>query len=264
VFFSIMDFRKATNLFADPDFDGDPVQIYEPGAGEPVHPDMVGGEDNGGVIDEDGIGQGEQGDPPNIDIVSPPDTDEPKKYYVNQVPVTVAYERVQYYGADGKLITESLKDYTKKNIHSGFASLDDFILKWNTADKKQELLTELAEQGILLEALREEVGKDMDDFDLVCHVAFDQPALTRKERADSVRKRNYFGKYSEQAQAVIEGLLKKYEDDGITSIEEKSVLKLKPLNDMGSPVELVRAFGKRNDFENAIKELEFQLYNDIA
>lgn len=268
VYFTIMDFRKATNLFADPDFDGDPVQIYEPNEDEPVNPDdnteddsMEGEEPEGNT----GGGDGENEDPPDIGLGD--DTGlgaEPKKYYVNQIAVTVAHERVQYYGADGKLITESLKDYTKKNIKEGFASLDDFIVKWNSAEKKQELLAELAEQGILLEALKEEVGKDMDDFDLVCHVAFDQPALTRKDRANNVWKRNYFGKYSEPAQKVIEALLSKYEEDGIGSIEEKSVLKLKPLNEIGSPVELVRAFGKRADFENAVKELEEQLYNNIA
>jgi type I restriction enzyme R subunit len=265
VYFTIMDFRKATNHFADPDFDGDPVSIYEPEGDDPVNPeDPYSEESTEGVLnDEEQAGEDEQGNPPDIGLDGE-GPDEPKKYYVNQVPVTVAHERIQYYGADGKLITESLKDYTKKNIKEEFSSLDDFILKWNNAEKKQELLTELAEQGVLLEALREEVGKDMDDFDLVCHVAFDQPALTRKERADQVRKRNYFGKYNEQAQKVIEALLSKYEDDGITSIEENSVLKLKPLNEMGSPVELVRAFGKRDDFEKAIKDLENELYNNSA
>ncbi len=268
VYFTIMDFRKATNLFADPDFDGEPVQIYEPGPDEPVNPDDKEDDDPDDDENPDGKSGGEdgkEGNPPDIGTGEESGEGfEPKKYYVNEIPVTVAHERIQYYGADGKLITESLKDYTKKNIQDGFASLEDFILKWNSAEKKQELLAELADQGILLEALREEVGKDMDDFDLVCHVAFDQPALTRKERADSVRKRNYFGKYSEQAQKVIEALLSKYEDEGITSIEENSVLKLKPLNEMGSPVELVRAFGKRDDFEKAIKDLERALYNNIA
>jgi type I restriction enzyme R subunit len=270
VYFTIMDFRKATNLFADPDFDGDPVQIYEPGPGEPVNPEDQYGEEEGadGVLISDNPDENEEdikGDPPNIDISGGDEEDsEPKKYYVQNVPVSVAHERVQYYGADGKLITESLKDYTKKNIQKDFASLDDFIQKWNSSDKKKELLLELAEQGILLEALREEVGKDLDDFDLVAHVAFDQPPLTRKERAEQVRKRNYFGKYSEQAQNVMEALLKKYEDEGVSSIEDKAVLKLKPLNEIGSPVEIVRAFGKRKDFENALRELEFEIYNSTA
>lgn len=253
VYFTIMDFRKATNHFADPDFDGDPVQIYEPGRGEtPVPPDTDDTDDN------EGIGGNVNSDLPNIDITDDPD--QPRKYYVNNVAVSVSTERVQYYGADGKLITESLKDYTRKNIKQEFSSLDVFIRKWNDADKKQELIVELAEHGILLEALREEVGKDMDAFDLICHIAFDQPALTRKDRANEVRKRNYFAKYGEMAQKVLNSLLDKYENEGIVSIEQGSVLNVQPISNLGSPVELVRAFGKRNDFERAVKELEKQIY----
>jgi type I restriction enzyme R subunit len=260
LYFTIMDFRKATNLFADPDFDGDPVQIYEPGLGDdPVPPDPIGDENDS----EEGL-TGQGGDSqeglvlPDISIDDEPK--KPKKYYINQIQVSVANERVQYYGADGKLITESLKDYTRTNIAKAFSSLDEFLQKWSGAEKKELLFAELAEQGILLEALREEVGRDMDAFDLICHIAFDQPALTRKERADQVRKRNYFTKYSEKAQQVLNSLLDKYESEGVTSIEAGSVLKVQPLNQMGSPVELVKAFGKRKDFEEAVKELENELY----
>jgi type I restriction enzyme R subunit len=258
VYFTIMDFRKATNIFARPDFDGDPVQIYEPAPDEPVLPPEE--EDNtqptGGqeTLNPDDFRPTQ----PNIDI---DDTYEVRKYYVNQVPVSVVNERVQYYGKDGKLITESLKDYSKKNIEKEFSSLDDFIQKWNASEKKEELIKELAEHGVLLEALREDVGQDLDDFDLICHIAFDQPALTRQERANNVRKRNYFGKYSETAQKVLNSLLDKYEEEGIVSIEQGAILKVKPLNQMGSPVELVRAFGKRKDFEQAVKELENEIYN---
>ena len=258
VYFTIMDFRKATNIFARPDFDGDPVQIYEPSPDEPVVPPDENDNthhDNGDSYNLDDFRPTQ----PNIDI---DDTDdEVRKYYVNQVPVSVVNERVQYYGKDGKLITESLKDYSKKNIEKEFSSLDDFIQKWNDSEKKEELVQELAEHGVLLEALREEVGQDLDDFDLICHIAFDKPALTRQERANNVRKRNYFSKYSETAQKVLNSLLDKYEQEGIVSIEQGSILKVKPLNEMGSPVELVRAFGKRKDFEQAIKELENEIYN---
>lgn len=249
VYFTIMDFRKATNLFADPDFDGDPVQIYEPKEDETVVPPDVDIEDeNTPEIPDISI---DDGDEENI---------EPRKYYVNNIPVSVSYERVQYYGADGKLITESLKDYSRKNIKNEFSSLDDFIQKWKTTQKKEVLIKELAENGVLLEALKEEVGNDMDAFDLVCHIAFDQPPLTRKERANNVRKRNYFTKYSEQAQKVLNSLLDKYEQEGIVSIETGSILKVKPLNQFGSPVEIVRAFGKKKDFEKAISELETEIY----
>ncbi|WP_439475333.1 EcoAI/FtnUII family type I restriction enzme subunit R [Algoriphagus formosus] len=262
LYFTIMDFRKATNLFADPEFDGEPVQIYEPGLEEsPVPP-----EDEGGQDEEQGnsVGESERPGlgtpPPDIGIDEGDPDAEPRKYYVRDVPVTVINERVQYFGADGRLITESLKDYTRKNIDQSFGSLDEFIQRWTAAEKKEVLLAELAEQGILLEALREEVGKELDDFDLICHVAFDQPALTRKERAEQVRKRNYFAKYGEKAQSVLNALLEKYEQEGITTIEQGSVLKVQPLNLLGSPVELVRAFGKGKDFEEAIKELEREIY----
>lgn len=259
LFFTIMDFRKATNLFADPEFDGDPVQIYEPGIDDsPVPPEEA--IDNGPDIDIDKVPLEYDETPSNIDIIEEDPDVEPKKYYVNDVPVKVINERVQYFGADGRLITESLKDYTRKNIDKNFSSLDAFILKWSESEKKEALLAELAEQGILLEALREEVGKEMDAFDLICHVAFDQPPLTRKERAENVRKRNYFSKYSKKAQEVLTSLLDKYEKEGITTIEQGSILKVQPLNLLGSPVELVRAFGKRKDLDNAIKELENEIY----
>jgi type I restriction enzyme R subunit len=258
VYFTIMDFRKATNIFARPDFDGDPVQIYEPAPDEPVVPpeeeDNTQSTDGQETLNPDDFRPTQ----PNIDI---DDTDQVRKYYVNQIPVSVVNERVQYYGKDGKLITESLKDYSKKNIEKEFSSLDDFIQKWNASEKKEELIKELAEHGVLLEALREDVGQDLDDFDLICHIAFDQPALTRQERANNVRKRNYFSKYSETAQKVLKSLLDKYEQEGIVSIEQGAILKVKPLNQMGSPVELVRAFGKRKDFEQAVKELENEIYN---
>jgi type I restriction enzyme, R subunit len=257
VYFTIMDFRKATNLFADPDFDGDPVQIYEPAEDEPPVPPEV---DNDGDAGEDIFDDGEVINDFPETPEEPEGPDQPRKYYVNNIEVTVAHERVQYYGANGKLITESLKDYTRKNVQQEFSSLDDFIRRWTESEKKEELIAELAEHGILLEALKEEAGSDLDDFDLICHVAFDQPPLTRKERASNVRKRNYFGKYSKTAQKVLNSLLDKYEQEGVTSIEESAILNVQPLSDIGSAVELVRAFGKKADFEKAIKELENEIY----
>jgi type I restriction enzyme R subunit len=252
VYFTIMDFRKATNLFADPDFDGEPVQIYEPQSGEsPVPPDDARPSDelNSSINNQE-------------QLLKPDDeTESTRKFYVNKVGVSVVNERVQYYGSNGKLITESLKDYTRTNLQSEFSTLEAFILKWNETDKKEELLNQLAEQGVLMEALREEVGKELDDFDLICHIAFDQPALTRKERADNVRKRNYFSKYGEKAQLVLQKLLEKYEAEGITSIEKGSILSISPLDQIGSPVEIVSAFGKKQDFDTAVRELENELYN---
>ncbi|MEX6627637.1 EcoAI/FtnUII family type I restriction enzme subunit R [Tenacibaculum salmonis] len=256
VYFTIMDFRKATNIFARPDFDGSPVQIYEPAVHEPIlPPDEIIEPDNENTLEPDVF------KPTTPDVTIDGGDEKIKKYYINNIPVSVVNERVQYYGKDGKLITESLKDYSRKNITKEYASLDDFIQKWTDSEKKEELIKELAEHGVLLDILREDVGLDLDDFDLICHIAFDQPALTRKERANNVRKRNYFNKYSETAQKILNSLLDKYEQEGIVSIEQGAILKVKPLNQMGSPVELVRAFGKRKDFEEAVKQLEKEIYN---
>lgn len=261
VYFTVMDFRKATNLFADPDFDGDPVQIYEPASEEPVvPPDDVEPTGSG----DETIDEGDIIVPTKPDITIAEDEEEVKKYYVNKIKVSVANERVQYYGKDGKLITESLKDYTKSNITNEYRSLDDFIKKWQTTESKEELLAELADDGVLVEALKEEVGQDLDPFDLICHVAYDQPPLTRQERANNVRKRNYFGRYSQTAQKVLQSLLEKYEQEGILSIEKGSILKVQPLNQLGSPVELVKAFGKKKDFEQAVQELENEIYKEGA
>ena len=263
VFFTIMDFRKATNLFADPEFDGDPVQIYNPGINDPVTPPDITDDENQPQDIDPTDGFGIRGIAPNISINN--DDDEVKKYYVSGVKVSVASERVQYYGKGGQLITESLKQYSKDNIIREYHSIESFKQKWKTTSKKEELLQEMAEQGIFIEALREEAGRDLGAFDLICHVAFDMPPLTRKERADNVKKRNYFAKYGEKAKKVLEGLLDKYVEDGIVSIENNAVLKLRPLSDLGGPVELVNAFGKKADYEKAVKELEDELYkNNIA
>ena len=252
-YFTIMDFRGATRLFADPDFDGPPIVIYDPPPDGPVTPpnepdDEDTGDDNGG------------GDfPPD------PDPKEPRrKYYVNDVEVSVVAERVQYYGKDGKLITESLKDYTKKTVLKEYSSINDFLNKWNNAERKEAVINELSEYGVLLYELQEEIGKDLDPFDLICHVVFDKPPLTRRERVNNVKKHNYFTKYSEQAQAVIEKLLEKYADEGIENIESIEILKVQPFNAFGSPVEIISGFGGKDKYYQAIKELEDHIYESVA
>ena len=138
------------------------------------------------------------------------------KIYVDGNRVTILAERIEYLDENGKLVTESLRDYSKKTLRDRFASLDDFLARWNSAERKQAIIDELASEGLLLEPLADEVGKDLDPFDLICHVAFDQPPLTRRERADNVRKRDIFTKYGPQARAVLEALLQKYQDQGVT------------------------------------------------
>jgi type I restriction enzyme, R subunit len=253
-FFTIMDFKRATALFADPDFDGDPVQIYMPGPGDPpIPPDDP----------QDDPPEGGQNEPPGGAIVDPPGPS-PRKYYVDDVEVTVALERVQYLGADGKLITESLKDYSRKTVRKSYASLDAFLTVWNDAERKQVILEELANEGVFLDELAEQVGPDYDAFDLICHVAFDQPPLTRKERAAQVKKRNVFGEYGETARAVLDALLQKYADTGITSLESLEILKVDPLTEFGTPMEIITLFGGKPAYLSAIRELESALYEKAA
>ena len=184
-----------------------------------------------------------------------------KKYVFDGVPVKIIAERIEYYGPDGNLITESYRDYTRRKIKTEFASLDAFLRSWSTAEKKQAIIELLEEHGIILDNLKETVGKEYGDFDLICHIAYDQPALTRKERAENVKKRNYFTKYGEQARAVLNGLLDKYADEGIQTLENAKVLKLKPFSDMGTPMEIInQVFGGKENYENAIQELEKELF----
>lgn len=248
--FTIMDFKKATELFADEAFDGPPIVIYEPGVDDPPVPPV---------------------EPPTPPGVEPPVPPEPPgfppgpegvraKYFVGDVEVQVIAERVQYYGPEGKLITESLKDYTRKAVRKDYSTLDQFLKRWTSAERKAAVIKELEEHGLLLEALAIEVNKDCDAFDLICHVAFDQPALTRRERADQVKKRNYFTKYGEQASKVLEALLEKYADTGIENIDDIKILTLDPFSKMGTASELVSAFGGKPGYIAALHELENQLY----
>jgi type I restriction enzyme R subunit len=258
--FTIMDFKKATELFADPAFDGEPVMIYEPKADEsPVPPDDAPDI----VLDEHGNPVSPPPDDNGFTTTGPGEGGETGgrvKYVLGDVTVYVVAERVQYYGPEGKLITESLKDYTRQTVRKDYQSLDQFLLRWSTADRKAALLQELAEHGVLLEALADEVGKDFDAFDLICHVAFDQPPLTRRERADNVKKRNYFAKYGMQARQVLETLLEKYADTGIENIEDIKILTLDPFKTMGTASELVSAFGGKQAYMAALHALETQLY----
>ena len=260
--FTIMDFKKATELFADKDFDGEPVMIYEPKEGEsPVPPDEVPEttlDENGNPIPLD-TGLDKEFTPPDISTDDEPGSKR-VKYVLGDVTVYVVSERVQYYGPEGKLITESLKDYTRQTVLKDYASLDEFLRSWNTADRKAAILQTLEHHGLLLEALADEVGKDFDAFDLICHVAFDQPPLTRRERAEQVKKRNYFAKYGEQARQVLEALIEKYADTGVENIEDIKVLTLDPFKNMGSASELVSAFGGKQGYLAALQELEQNLY----
>ena len=242
-YFTIMDFKKATEHFKDPDFDGEPVVIYNPEPDDdPVPPDPERDQE-----EEGGSG------------VEEPEG--PYKIMVSGVGARIKNERIEYLGEDGKLVTESYRDFTKKEVRKEFASLDDFLQKWNAADKKLAIIELLEEHGVVLENLAEIVGKDYGDFDLICHVAFDQPPLTRKERAENVKKRNYFTKYGEQARAVLDGLLDMYADQGVQNMENAKVLKLKPFSDIGTPLEIIKKiFGGKQQYDKAVQELENELF----
>jgi type I restriction enzyme R subunit len=265
-YFTLIDFRGATNHFADPAFDGPPIVVYEPGEDDPVAPPEdvpPPGDEEDPIPPEPGDDEViVDGEPPNIDL--PPGGVARRKVYVDGVGVTILAERVEYLDEDGKLITETLRDFTKKALKSRFASLDDFLRRWKSADRKQIIIDELANEGLSLDPLAEEVGRDLDPFDLICYVAFDQPALTRRERADNVRKRDVFTKYGPQARAVLEALLQKYQDQGIIDLGDPRVLQIPPLNAMGTPLQLIKEFGTRAAFDAAVQELQSALYQQVA
>ncbi len=259
-FFTIIDFKQATRHFADSKFDGDPVQIYEPKDDAPILPpdptdngsDSLDGEklepeENGTDFGEDDTGGG---DPQPI-----------KRYVVGNVEVSIISERIQYFDADGKLITESLKDYTRKTLTKEFDSLEDFLRRWSSADRKQAIIEELRKEGIFFEELAQEIGRDCDPFDLICHIVWDVPPLSRQERVREVKKRNYFTKYGEQAKRVLEALLDKYADEGIEPMEEPQILTIAPFNQIGTPVEIAKAFGGFEGYQKAVWELQRELYS---
>jgi type I restriction enzyme R subunit len=259
-FFTLIDFRGATSHFADPDFDGDPVQIYEPGEGDPITPpdDAAQGDDtippkpgdDETVVDQPGLPL-----PPGGPI---------RKIYVDGVGARILAERVEYLDENGKLVTESLRDFTKTALKKRFASLDDFLKRWKSAERKQAIIEELEAEGLALDAVGDELGKNLDPFDLICHVAFDKKPLTRRERAENVRKRDVFTKYGPQARAVLDALLEKYRDEGVLNLDDANVLKVTPFTAMGSVVQLIKAFGGKEGFEKAVHEMQDALYQETA
>ena len=263
-YFTLVDFRKATNHFADPDFDGEPVQIYEPGEDDPpLPPDDVPPVDEG----EDPLPPEPGADETLIDNPLPPGIDPPPrpKYYIKGRPVTILTERVEYLDEDGKLVTESLRDYSRRTIRNQYASLDPFLRRWRSAERKEAIIDELAEEGLLLDPLLEEVGKDLDPFDLICHIAFDQPPLTRHERASQARKGDVFTQYGPQARAVLEALLTKYQDEGLVAgLDNVRLLEIPPFSNLGTPFQLIKPFGNKAGFERAVHELQAALYQETA
>ena len=244
--FTIMDFRNIPRLFADPDWDG-PLEVdkgYLPDRAKPYK---------------------EPTEKPQCAAEDGDDTEYQPKPFVGKdgCQVKVINKVVSVYDSNGKLLrTESITDYTRKNINDTYANLNDFILHWNQAERKAEITDLMRESGIDLQALKEEQGMtDVDDFDFIIHLAYGKKALTRKERAENVKKRDIFHKYGPDAQKVLEALLDKYMNEGISQLENRKVLTLDPFRQMGSPANIARFFGGNKQYFEAIKELEAELYS---
>ena len=267
-YFTIIDFRNVTDKFADKDFDGAPVRIKESkqddklseeiideGSGDeqvdPVSGENVQFEDVYGFDDDFGAMELRE---------DTPEYGKKEKVYVAGVDVSILSERKQFLDSNGKLITTSLKEYTKTGILTSYRSLDNFLQTWNDAEKKRAIIEELENQGIIFEELKDEIKNDLDIFDLICHIAWDAPALTRKERAENVRKRNYWTKYGDKARNVLNAILDKYAETGIEAIEDMKVLTVPPITDIGTPKEIIDSFGGKPQYLQAIRELEAEIY----
>ena len=274
LYFTIIDFRNVTDKFADKDFDGAPVKIkvssqgdklseevIDEGTGDdqidPVTGEKVQFEEVYGFDDSGNMELGEK--TPPYGVVEPVETKK-EKVYVAGVDVSILSERRQFLDANGKLITCSLKEFTKTGILTSYRSLDNFLQAWNDAEKKRAIIEELENQGIIFEELKDEIKNDLDIFDLICHIAWDAPALTRKERAENVRKRNYWTKYGDKARNVLNAILDKYAETGIEAIEDMKVLTVPPITDIGTPKEIIDSFGGKPQYLQAIRELEAEIY----
>lgn len=266
LYFTIIDFRNVTDKFADKDFDGAPVKIKETQQDDTLSETCIDEDSGDEQIDPDTgehivFDEDYERDDTGETVAEPEPPYGPKpKVYINGVDVSILSERKQYLDANGQLITTIVKEYCKTGIVQSYRSLDHFLQTWNNADKKKAIIEELEAQGIIFEELKEEIKSDLDVFDLICHIAWDAPALTRKERVENVRKRNYWAKYGENARRVLNALLDKYAETGIENIEEMQVLTIEPLKNLGTPAEIVKIFGGKEKYLAALKELENEIY----
>ncbi|MBW6442747.1 DEAD/DEAH box helicase family protein [Patescibacteria group bacterium] len=254
-FFTIMDFRNVSNKFADPDFDGDPVQVKTFSVDEEIKPEEI-------VEGSETLEEGERIIYHQPDATIKNEENKIKKFYVKETEVNVINDSYQYLDPSGRLITESIIDYTKKGINKKFRTMDEFLQKWNILDQKRALFDELEKEGLYLDNLREEIpnGKDYDPFDLILHIAYGKKPLTRSERAKKVKKDSYFDKYGKEAREVIESLLQKYEDEDLDNLEDPEVLRVDPLRNFGRPLEIMKLFGGKSGYQTMVKEIEERLY----
>lgn len=257
-FFTIMDFRNATSLFADKDFDGEPIRIKELSEN-----DEIGEFDE--EIDIENIKDEETGEKISFDNSEDENKDnndeKKKKVFVDGVDVQIINERVQYIGLDGKLITENLINYSKRNILKKYQTLSVFLNEWNKTKQKEIIIKELESKGVFFENIKNIMGNNFDPFDLICHIAFDKKPLTRLERINNIKKRDYFTKYEKKARLVIEAILEKYSDGGILNYEDLSIINLDPINKVGTPVEIAEFFGGKESLFKVMNEISDQIYD---
>ena len=263
-YFTILDFRNVTRMFADDAFDGAPIRIKEVDEEDPIGDDLPTDEDADLPGDDPTPEPEEANEPPRPTLPAPPPAGPRPKFVVNGIDVKVLMERTITFDHRGKPVTKKLTTHTGEQVREQYQTLEEFLQHWNRPSRKTEIIEQLRERGVLIDELRDAVGAEVDDFDLLCHVAYDQPPLTRHERANRVKKRNYFGKYGETARAVLEALLDKYATEGIEDLENIRVLKIDPFTQIGSPLEIVQLFGGRTDYEQAVRELETEIYRASA
>lgn len=260
LYFTILDFRNVTDLVEDPAFNGNPLRVKPMNEEESLDHIIDDEQTNLPVVDDEGI---EITWPSSSggDILSDPPPPLPReKVYVNGIDVSLLSVREVTFDSYGNKVVLSLQEHTKKIVKEQCSSLDDFLHKWQSSERKHAVIQELQAQGVLVDELYDAVGKQIDLFDIICHVVYDQPPLTRKERAMNVKKRHYFSQYGEQATKVLEALLEKYADQGIENIENIQILTVPPLNNLGTVTEIIKTFGSREEYEKAIKDLESELY----
>lgn len=244
MYFTILDFRNATRLFADPKFNGPDVQS------EDYDPEYSKSKNNVSVSTPE----------PHDNTTDISEEEPKKKVYINNVEVTLLSERVQFYDKDGKLVTESLKDFTKKNILRDFASLDDFLKFWNSDEKRSAIIQELSDQGIFIDALRKLYPANVDDFDLICDIAYGIKPLTRSERAKNTKVNQVLSEYSDKCKKVLSILLDKYANGEIQDMTDQKILKLSEFNEFGSPVKIAQMFGGLNGYLLAVQSVQHALY----
>ncbi|TAE34710.1 MAG: DEAD/DEAH box helicase [Cytophagales bacterium] len=267
LYFTILDFRNVTDLFADPAFDGDPVRVKEVGETDTVADIEQEETTTDEALTDTETGEELTPEPPKIRyIVEETENvlNEARKVFVNGVDVTILNSRELVFDNDGKILMVGLKDYTRDQFRARFQTMNDFMTYWNAADRKEAIVRELTEQGVLLDSFLGAVDRDADLFDLICHVAFDQKPLTRRERANDVKKRNYFVRFGPTARIVLEALLEKYADEGVIPLEDVKVLQVQPFDRMGSPMEIIRTFGGKAGYLRAVQELEGEIYRITA